>query len=169
MIVFLLSKKSRKIFPFNYILLLIFYLLLGFTTAAASTYEGDKVVLMVFGIALGTMITLTIYSFLKRENIVISIGIVIVIIFAIILFILLIVFIGADKISILIICPFSVIYYGIFVILETKIIIEKNIFGTDYNDYIVAVIYVDSKIISTFTIIEIACKRVNTHSTSLNS
>jgi FtsH-binding integral membrane protein len=152
-VVLFYSKKARRNFPLNYILMFTFTLLMSFTLACICAFYYPEVILMAFGITLCITIALTIYSFFIDENIVILIGISIVLPFGMIMFLLTIILIGSDDIYRLVFCPLAVILYGIYLVLDTYYMVADDRYGANYDDYIIGVVSLYIDIIGMFTYI----------------
>ena len=138
-------KSFARTVPINYCLLFLFTLLDGFTLACITTFYEPGVILIAFGCTAALTGGLTMYAWLTKTDFTKLYGIMIVVGFALMGFLLIIIIFGSDDVYRLIFCPIAIVFYGVYLIIDTQYIIGKGKYGLGYDDYVLGVValYID--------------------------
>ena len=153
LLILFLSKKASRTVPINYILLTIFTLFESFTMACICAFYYPEVILIAFGCTAGLTIVLTIYAFVTKTDFTYFYGILIVVSFGLLVFLIIILVTGSDNIYRLVFCPLCVIFYGVYLIVDTQLIVGKKHHAIEYDDYVLGVVMLYVDIIGMFSYI----------------
>lgn len=144
LLLFLVKSYARTV-PINYCLLFLFTLLDSFTLACITAFYEPEVILIAFGCTALLTGSLTLYAWFTKTDFTLLYGVMIVVGFALFAFLLLILILDNNDIYRLIFCPLAIIFYGVYLVIDTQYIISKGKYGMGYDDYVLGVValYID--------------------------
>ena len=144
LLIFFVRSYARTV-PINYCLLFLFTVLTSFTTACITAFYEPKVILIAFGCTAFLTGALTLYAWFIKTDASLIYGLLIVISFSLLTLLVLMLVADDDDVYMLVFCPLAIIFYGLYLVLDTMYIVSKKKYGMDYDDYVLGVIilYID--------------------------
>mmetsp|Transcript_13935 Transcript_13935/g.26120 ORF Transcript_13935/g.26120 Transcript_13935/m.26120 type:complete len:237 (+) Transcript_13935:1174-1884(+) len=145
MIPLLCCKKVARKVPTNYILLAIFTISESFIVACVCAFYDPTSVLIASIMTLSMTIALTVYAMTTKTDFSAMSGIMIVFLIAATMFAILMPFFFESRMLQVIISSVFVIIYGIFLVIDTQLVIGSGKYSFDQDEYIIAAmsIYID--------------------------
>jgi FtsH-binding integral membrane protein len=131
--------------PNNYIILGIFTFCEAFIVACICGFYDPVTVLIAAVMTLGMTVALTAYAMTTKKDFTTSVGIMIVFLVAAMMFAFFIPFFFHSRLTEVIVAVVFIIIYGIYLVIDTQLILGSGKYRFDEEDYIVAAlnIYVD--------------------------
>ena len=142
-------KYARKV-PTNYILLFSFTLGEAIMVSYVCAAYDPVTILIAAGLTVGVTVVLTAYAVLTRKDYSTKTGIMLVVLFTAILFAILMgVFYDSRPVQIVpftqVVCCVFVVIYGIYLVIDTQLIVGKGRWSLSMEDYIIGalMLYID--------------------------
>jgi FtsH-binding integral membrane protein len=144
-------EKMRKV-PENYILMFIFCISIGYTSARYTIRFSKANVYLSMFLTLIAVVALTIYAYVTRQDFTMLGGLLSVFLLLLIVCLFINIFLRI-RILTLILNIFGIILFSFYIIYDTQLIIGKHSFSLSADDYVLAVINLYLDIINMFLFI----------------
>ena len=143
-------QKYARTGPTNYILSGIFTLCESIVVASITGFYDPLTIMIAALLTFGVTAVLTAYAVLTRSDFTTKMGVMVVITFAAVMFAILMgIFYNSRPVEIAI-CIVFIIIYGIYIVIDTQLIIGGRKYSLTYDDYIIGALFLYIDIIGLF-------------------
>jgi|688.fasta_scaffold619229_1 FtsH-binding integral membrane protein len=145
MIMLVCCKSMARRVPTNYILLTVFTLCEAVMVSSVTLAYDPVTILIAALLTFGLTFVLTAYACFTKRDLTMKMGIAIIFLFALSMFAILFSILYHSRAVEIAVCTVFVIIYGVYLLIDTQLIVGKGRFGLTMDDYIIGalMIYVD--------------------------